>query len=52
MRKNDPCFCLVFGEANQSGLLFLIRQANLVRNNPISFFRNVDVQGYICVPVQ
>lgn len=45
-------FCLVFGKANQSGLLFLIRQANLVRNNPISFSRNVDMQGYVCVPVQ
>lgn len=52
MRKNDPCFCLVFGKANQSGLLFLIRQANFVRNNPISFSRNADMQRYVCVPVQ
>lgn len=49
MRKNDPCFCLVFGKANQSGLLFLIRQANLLRNNPISFSRNIDLQGYVCM---
>lgn len=52
MRKNDPCFYLVFGKANQSGLLFLIRQTNLVRNNPISFSRNIDMQGYVCVSVQ
>lgn len=48
MRKNDPCFCLVFGKANQSGLLFLIRQANLVRNNPISFSRNGHARICVC----
>lgn len=49
MRKNDPCFCLVFGKANQSGLLFLIRQANLLRNNPISFSRKTCKDMYVCL---